>query len=175
MQGTRVTGCPPGVSHWSTRESGASLGLVPETSRTSSLFFEQANESGTSLGLAPGTSRSLIVLPFEPEIDVIDWLWKLQIIFLDLDWSTKIFAEVLQFGSRVCGRCVVDNVCWSQVLMMLDSDWSPILTTPLRGRPSLLMIFVFVYDNFGLFISATTSVSRTNFCYRWGTLEEDWS
>jgi hypothetical protein len=46
--------------------------LDPETSRTSSLFFEQANESGTSLGLAPGTSRSLIVLPFEPEIDVID-------------------------------------------------------------------------------------------------------
>jgi hypothetical protein len=36
------------------------------------------------------------------------------------------------------------------------------------SRPSLLMIFVFVYDNFGLFIFATMSVSRTNF-----SLEED--
>ncbi len=161
------------MTPWSKRESGASLGLVPETSRTSSLFFEQANESGISLGLAPGTSRSLIILPFEPEIDVIDWLWKLQSIFLDLDWPTKIFAEVLQFCSRVGGRCVVDNVCWLQVLVMLDLDWSLILTTPLRGRPSLLMIFVFVYDNIDLFISATMSVSRTNFCYRWGTLKDD--
>ena len=59
---TRVTGCPPGVSSGSERESGASLGLVPETSRPSSLPFEPGNESGASFGLAQGTSRSSFVV-----------------------------------------------------------------------------------------------------------------
>ena len=113
----------------------------------------------------PGIGSGNFTIPycfaFKPEIDVIDWFWKLQSIFLDLDWSTKIFAEVLQ------SRLIISLSRSGEFFVLLETLWVCLWTLVYYDFGSYCALYVCLRRGSSIWQELLSSVWLNSFPLPW--------